>query len=236
MKRLFQTIRLDITLQMRNYLYTISIGVALLLVIVFRAFFSHELLKNIIPTFYLFAVGGTTMLFVAGLVLFEKSENTLNSLILTPLLFREYLLSKVVSLWIIVLIESSIITFISYGFELNLLILLAGISFMAIMLTLIGFVLAIPYQQITDFILPAGIIGVILQLPFLIPLDILGVIEPLFYLIPTNAPYILLQSAFITQPIWAIGYGFSYSIGTIICLWVLAHHSFNQQLIHNGGM
>jgi fluoroquinolone transport system permease protein len=54
------------------------------------------------------------IMFIGALVLFEKSENTLQALVITPMSTDDYLLSKIISLTILSVVSASI--FMSLNF------------------------------------------------------------------------------------------------------------------------
>ena len=63
-----------------------------------RSFFPHDSLPIVLPVFFLLFLGGSTYIFVAGMIILERGERTLDALAVTPLGFREYLGSKVATL------------------------------------------------------------------------------------------------------------------------------------------
>ena len=73
-------------------------GVALVVGLAARYFLDPEVVKLLLLVFFLGALLGTTYMFVAAMVLFEKGESTLDAVIVSPLPTRDYILSKVVTL------------------------------------------------------------------------------------------------------------------------------------------
>ncbi|NBC30350.1 MAG: hypothetical protein GVY29_10210 [Spirochaetes bacterium] len=84
MRRFISTLRTDVTTQLRNRLYAIGIGVALVIGVLF-AFIGDlgEEAGGSVPVLLLFVIGGSTLLYVGGMILFEKDEGTLNALIVS---------------------------------------------------------------------------------------------------------------------------------------------------------
>ncbi len=233
MTRLTATTQLDMKVQLREKLYHISIGMAIILGLAIRFVFPPETIPTIIPLFYLFAIGGTAYIFVAGLVMFEKGERTLAAQIVSPLTVDEYLWAKALSLLVVVLIESTIVLLIGAGFGgYNPLLLYAGLILMSLGLTFGGFVQASRYDSVTDFLVPAVIVLLILQLPWL---HLTGLAPSLlWYIVPTMAPTLLMQAAFEPITTWELIYGFGYSILWIVGLFLWARRSYYRNIVLKG--
>lgn len=235
MSRLTATTRLDMGVQTRAKLYHVSIGIAVIVGLAIRFLLPEQYIAALMPAFYLATVGGTTYMFVAGMLMFEKSERTLAAQIVSPLTIDEYLLAKTASLLLVVLIEGTIVLLLGVGFSAyNPLPLYAGIILMAIMNTLGGFIQASRYNSVTDFLVPATAVLLVTQLPLLL---ITGISDnPLWYLIPTAAPVLLLQAAFTPEMIenWEIVYGVVYSILWIVGLFIWARRAFYTNIILKG--
>lgn len=230
MTRLLSTMKLDAAVQFRNKFYYIGIGLALVIAAILAAFFEHESLGQMIPIFFLFAIGGSTLLYVAGLVIFEKDEHTMDAMLVSPLRLNEYMASKVITLTLLVIVESLLAVALSYGLGgFNPLLLIGGIALMAIMLTLIGFVLVVRYDTITDFLIPVLVVGLVLQLPFI---QFLGIWEnPIWYLIPTSAPTVLMLGAWRPLETWELVYGLGYSLLLIGFTYRWALSAFNTYIV-----
>lgn len=196
MKRLRETLRLDVKLQARNKLYAIGIFVALLLGITLRELTSLQNVGQGLVAFYVLGLGGTTFMFAASMMLVEKSQHTLQALRVSMLRTETYVASKVVSLSLFAAVESAIVYAIAArGVHTQYLWLLVGFFVLGAFYTLVGLALVAPYRSVTKFLLPSGsFVAMILQLPVL---SLVG-IGPrwLWWLIPTQAPALLMQAAF----------------------------------------
>lgn len=230
MSRLAATLRLDATVQWRNRFYYIGIGLSLLLALAMAQFVEHDMLSGTLPLLFLFAIGGTTMLYVAGLIIFEKDEHTLEAVIVSPVRTNEYMISKVITLTFLATLESVIVLVLAYGLTgYNIALLLAGIILMGVMLTLIGFVMIVRYDSITDFLMPVVAVNLVLQLP---ALYFTGVSDTLLWLIlPTAAPVMLMWAAWHTVETWQVIYGVVYSLVTIAVLYRWALAAFHTHII-----
>jgi fluoroquinolone transport system permease protein len=235
MTRLTATTRLDMGVQARSKLYHISIGLALVVGLALRFLVPEQYIPGLMPIFYLSTIGGTTYMFVAGMVLFEKSERTLAAQIVSPLRIDEYLLAKVGSLLLVVLMEGTIVLLLGAGFTgYNPLLVYAGVILMAIGNTLGGFIQASRYDSITDFLVPATAVLLVTQLPLVF---LSGISDSwLWYLIPTTAPALLIQAAFVPEMVSTgqIIYGFAYSLVWIVGLFLWARRAFTTNIVLKG--
>ena len=179
------------------------------------------------------------IVFVGALVLFEKTENVLQALVITPMKTDDYLLSKVISLTILSLISATVFMLLMVFFnetEFNLAYLFLGITLTSIMLILIGFILISRVQSVNGYML--GMIIGFLALTFPPLLDLFGLFEnPVFYLWPTQASFIIFDGVFNASnlEIWEIAYGIGYQILWIVLCYYLAKKMFYEFIISRGG-
>lgn len=224
MSRLTSTIRWDFQLQLRNGFYYVSAFVAAALVILLRQlpevnwaqWWPVIIMENLlINSFY----------FMAGLVLLEKGEGTLEAQIVTPLRPWEYLNAKVLSLGMLALFETLLVIVLVSGIGFNWLLLVLGVLFLIAINTLYGFVVVARYDSISEFLLPSVIWTLGYSLPLLYYFDIWR--SWLMFLHPIQAPLVLMQAAFEPVPGWQIVYGLLYSI-----LWVGVAFYFSQRAFY----
>ncbi len=233
MKRLLATTRLDVMVQLRSKLYHVAIGMAILLGIAIRLLFPPETIGTVLPVFYLLSVGGTAYLFVAGMVIFEKGEDTLAAQIVSPLRKSEYLAANAVSLLLVVLIESTLVLLIAAGVSgYDPVSLFAELTLISLGLTLGGFIQVSRYRTVTDFLVPAVAVTLILQLPFVHFLEIAP--SRLWYIVPTTAPALLMFAAFEPIATWEWVYAIGYSLLAIGLLAWWARRSFYRNVILRG--
>jgi fluoroquinolone transport system permease protein len=241
MNRLLSAMKMDVTLQVRSQLYSIGIGAGVLVAVVLAWLARPEQLVSLIPTLMLLVVGGSTMLYVAAMILFEKEQGTLKATIVSPLRYSEYLWAKIITLTVLATVESIVMIggamlIMSFSDDVtlpNIPLLLLGICGIGIIYTLIGIVLIVRYDKITEFLIPLSAVAVILQMPFLY---FLGWVEhPLFLVIPTSAPTILMQAAYIQLAGWQWVYGLGYTAVLIAGLTIWAYRAFQTHIIAKGG-
>lgn len=241
MNRFLKTMQLDVILQWRNNLYIIGIVAGVIVAIALAWLSRPEDLFLYIPTLLLLVVGGSTLLYVAALIMFEKDEGTLNVVVVSPLTRSEYLWSKIITLTSLALLESVIMVggamlIMSFSETValpNIPLLLLGMIGIGVLYTLIGIVLVVRYDKITDFLIPMSGIAVILQMPFLY---FLGWVQlPIFLVIPTSAPTVLMQAAYQPLAAWEWAYAIGYTAVLLIGLTVWAHRAFEKHVVYRVG-
>ncbi len=231
MKRLSSTLRLDFTLQLRSKLYVMGLGVAVFIGFVLRGFFNQEQLRVLLPALFLLALGSTTYLFLGGMVIFEKAERTLEAQKVTPLRVDEYLASKLATLSLFAALESVVVLAIAYGFSrVRILPLAAGLLVMGLLYTLIGLVQVARHDSVTEFLMPgAFVVSGLIHLPVI---DHLGLWpSPLWYAWPSQAPLLLMRSAFTPVAPWQAAYAVGFSLLSLAVFYVWARRAFRRHLL-----
>jgi fluoroquinolone transport system permease protein len=164
MNRFLSTLRLDIKLQFRNGYYYAALFVVVFWLVSLS--FLRDLTTDtttFVPIFLGINTLVTAFYFVAALVLLEKGEGTLSGLTVTPLQRGEYLWSKVFSLALVALFESSLaLAFITREVPYNPFMLLLGLIALSTTYTLIGFYLTSRFNSLNDFLFPSALVIVLL--------------------------------------------------------------------------
>lgn len=241
MKRLLATIKNDMTVQVRNNLYAIGIGAALLTALVVALLAAPQHLPGVMPALLLIVTGGSTLLYVAGMILFEKDEGTINAVTVSPLRTAEYLWSKIISLTLLATVESVVIV---AGTMLvmrwwsgnpaaltlpNVPLLLFGIVAIGAIYTLIGIIIVVRFDKITDYLIPMAGVAVVLQLPMFYFLG--WVVQPWLLAIPTSAPALLMQGAYLplSSNQWLYAFLYTGLLLAVTAAW--AYRAFQQHII-----
>jgi fluoroquinolone transport system permease protein len=179
------------------------------------------------------------IMFVGALVLFEKSENVLQALVITPMKVDDYILSKITSLTLLSIISAVIFIVLLYifsGVDFNILYVTSGIILTSVMLILLGFILVSRVNSLNEYLL----VMVISFLGLLFPpmLHLSGIYEnSIFYLWPTQASFILFTGVFSASnlEIWESIYGIIYQIIWIGILYFFAKRAFYKHIVLKGG-
>jgi fluoroquinolone transport system permease protein len=233
MKRLLNTLRCDMRLQYRNGFYYAAALVAVIAAILLSQIRQSEL-QLLLPAFVFTNILINTFYFISGLVLLEKGEGTLESLIVTPLRHGEYLWSKILTLVTLSEIETFAIVFVVYGLNFSWLWLAAGTGLLGALYALLGFIFVARYDTINEFLFPSFLITLLLSIPQLGYFQLLQ--SPFFYLHPLQAPLILLEAAFRSVSAWQLVYGITYSLLWIGISFTAAQRAFYRFVILKQGI
>lgn len=208
MSRLAATLRYDVRLQIRNGFYWAVAFLLAMLLIVISQLPAFDW-RPVLPPLILGNLLTATFYFMAGLVLLEKGEGTLEAQIVTPLRVEEYLGSKLVTLTALSIAENLVIAVIVVGTGFRVVPLLLGIVLASALYCLAAFPAAVRYGSINELLFPTVLWTLLFTLPIL---QYAGVVDtPLMYLHPFQAPLVLLRGAISPLRLWewayAIGYG-----------------------------
>ena len=179
------------------------------------------------------------IMFVGALVLFEKSENVLQALVITPMKTDDYLLSKITSLTIISCVSATIFILLMNifgGIGFNVFFLASGIILTSILLILLGFILVSRLKSINEYLMAMALVFLGLTFPPMLHLS--GLYENMiFYLWPTQASLLIFRGVFNEAVLetWEIAYGIIYQIVWIGILFFLARKAFYKYIISKGG-
>jgi len=232
MNSLVSTVVRDVRLQVRYGFYYATVFVALIYVVIIRQL-PADSLGLILPLLLLSNLAITAYFFVAGMILFEKGEGTLEALVVTPLPPAAYLTAKIISLSILALIETLLIAGITTWFGFNLPLLATGLILNSTIMVLMGFIVVVRFDSINEFIIPGALLMTIFSVPLV---DYLGLFQHwLFYFHPVTAPLKLMGVAFSGNGNPGIWLGL---ISTLIWIWLLfnwARRDFRQFIILGKG-
>lgn len=224
-KRIISSLHWEVILQFRNGFYY-AVGFIMAFWVLAYTQLPRLDLSAVLPGMLLGNLLVTTFYFMAGLVMLEKGEGSLEARVVTPLRSGEYLLVKLLALSLLALVENLLITALFTGFRFALLPMVLGLLATGAIFSLAGFLVVVRYDSINEFLMPS--IGYLLLL--LLPLvDFFGVVEsPLFYLHPLQAALVLMEGAF--RPLgwleWA--YALLYSLSAAVVLFFLGRRAFRR--------
>lgn len=208
MSRLVATLRCDARLQYRNGFYwAVAFLLAVLLAVVTRL--PPFDWAPVLPPLVLGNLVTATFFFMAGLVLLEKREGTLEAQIVTPLRVEDYLISKVVTLTALSLAEHVVIALMTVGLSVRPLPLVLGVVLASALYCLAGFAAVVRYDSINEMMFPTIVWVTLFSLPILHYAGLWT--SPLMYLHPFQPPLVILEGAVAPlQPReWAYGLGCS---------------------------
>lgn len=232
-KRLASTVWLDIRLQFRNGFYYASLFVAAIWVLILRQL-PLDTRGLLMPIFIMTSVTANGFYFIAGLVLLEKGEGTLQAQVISPLCAPEYLSAKAISLGALTVVENMLIAGAGYGLRAWTFPLLAGVAMLTLLCVLYGFIVVAGYDSINEYLLPSVLYASALAAPLL---DYFGVLpSPLFYLHPVQASLVLLGSPFRPVAAWQIAYGLIYSLAWSYVAYRVGRRAFLRFIVRKEGV
>ncbi len=171
--------------------------------------------------------------FVGGLLMLERNQNILDNLFVTPLLLREYFLSKVLSLALLAIVTSVGVTVFSFGTDFQLGPLLVGVVLSSAFFTLLGVTLAVKVKSINQFLLTSTVYLTVLFIPVL---GEIGVWEtPLYLLFPTRASLALIGAAFGEASLWELLFSTAVLAAWIALAYSWAKRAFARQVLEKIG-
>ncbi len=195
--RLAATVHGDARLQLRQGFYYAAGFVLVVLIAVGRQL-PADVLEWILPVIVLSNVQINTFYFLAGLVLLEKGEGTLQAQVVTPLRAEEYLASKLATLTALSVVENVVWLAATLGMEALRPALVTGIVLASALFCATGFIAVARYDSINEFLMPSFVYTMVLTLPLL---PYFGLLEgPWFDLHPMQAPLALLRESFDRGP------------------------------------
>ena len=212
MSRLSNTLRLDSQLQARHKVYLIVLGATFGLALAIRSVVTPEQLEFFMPVLVMYGVSLTTVFLVGVLLLLERSEGTLDVVMVSPLRPSEYLASKLITLATLALVESLVVAVVAYGLGSSFGWLVLAVVMRASMGVGVGVAVGVRYGSITHFLLPGILASVAFDLPNFWYFELWP--TSLFYLWPSMPPLLLAKTAFLPVEPLQLVYAFLY--GTLV--------------------
>jgi fluoroquinolone transport system permease protein len=199
-RRLALALRNDVRLQLRQGFYAAAAFVAIIAAAALwylQETVSSGLWATLLPPLVLSNLIMGTFYFVAGLVLLERSEGTLAALVVTPLRQTEYLASKLLSLYLLGILEHIAIVRIGFGPGFDPWLLTVGIGMATAVYVLVGFMAVSRHHSLNDYLLPSMAWVAILCVPYaqyFVAAD--SPWKALFWLHPLQPGLLLMHAAF----------------------------------------
>lgn len=169
MTAILNALRWDVIIQARNGFYWASafliIVISALLLAVPDTARANSVLW--VPAILVVNLQITTFFFVAGLMLLERDEGTLNALAVSPLSPSGYLATRTLSLTALAAAETIAIVWIGFGAHASWPLTLAGTAALGVIYTGFGAAVATRYDSVNALLLPGSAFVAILLLPLL---------------------------------------------------------------------
>jgi fluoroquinolone transport system permease protein len=198
MKPLIHLLKFDFLLINKNKIITVSLIVTAIYVGVFKALASLGSIEKFLVLVIFNDPALLGFLFVGVMVLFEKNENTLQALAVTPIKISQYIFSKSITLTVVSLVCCYAMVLAGYGLGFNFIHFTFGTVLTTLIFSMLGFVAVAGQTSFNKYILRALGFILFLTLPFLGYFEILP--ETWFILFPTQPAINLYNLAFTTNP------------------------------------
>lgn len=236
MKRLWSTVLTDVRLQWRHGFYYAVLVVTIVSVLLGRQL-PDTSLAALLPLVIVNNLIINGFYFVAGLVLLEKSEGTLEAQVITPLRAGEYLAAKVVTLSVLSLLETAVLVPLTFGLPPQPLALVAGVLLGAAFYTLAGFIVVARYDSINEYLLPSIVYAGAMALPLLPYAGIGGeLVATVAYIHPLQAVLVLLEAALRPATALHLAYGLLYGALWVVLFFRLTLRSFQRFVVRKEGV
>lgn len=159
----------------------------------------------------------TGLLFGGVIMLFEKSQNTLAAVQVSPLSMEQFLASKVLSLTVLATVSALLMNIAAIGIHFNWLHFILGTALISAFFILAGFYFGQQSQDFTQFLVKS--VGFLLMsaLPFLGYYELVP--EIYFYWLPPFAGIKLIEAAYFPVDWPYLVYGYGYLLLSIFIFW-----------------
>lgn len=200
MSQLKHLIKWDFVLLARNQIILISGIVTIIYIGIFQAIKGIEEVDKVLVLIIFNDPALLGFIFVGVSVLFEKNENTLQALVVSPLKEVNYILSKTIALTLISLGCCLIMALAAKGPNFQWIHYSAATIGTTALFGFVGFILISSVRSINEFILKSALLFMVMGLPFL---GYFEVIDPVYFLIFPAQPCIDLFNASFVQTPWS---------------------------------
>ncbi len=216
MSRLRKLIRGDIRFQMKYGFYLLYLIFTVFYICILFAF--PEQIRSRVASLLIYTDPAAMGLFFMGaIVLFEKSQRVLNSIAVSPVTVKEYILSKLLSLGLIGTLVATGIAAASGSRSIPSVIL--GTLLGSFMYSLFGLIAAALVHTLNQFMVAT------------IPFELLCMLPPIIYLFGYREPYMLLHPGCIILQLiegkelpnpWLLLY---------VCLWIVLLYTITYRIV-----
>lgn len=229
MSQFLHLLRHDWRILQRNKLIGISAAVTVIYMIVLKGISHFGIADKALVMIIFNDPALLGFLFVGVIVLFEKNENTLQTLAVMPLKESNYILSKTIVLSVISVACSFAMAFLASGTNFKMIHFFFGALLTTVLFSFLGFILVANVSTFNKFILKAVGFLIFLSIPFL---GYFGVApRACFLLIPTQPCIDLFRISFSGDvPISEVIYAYAVLMFWIVLGFILAMKLFKKNL------
>ena len=228
MNTLLNAIKWDMLRQQRYQIFAAAALLTLIYIALLR-FLPLEGQNAVIITLIYSDPTSLGLLFIGAIYLFERSENTLAALAVTPLRPWHYLLSKTITLTFLAILCSIAMILAAVGTDFQPVYFVLGIGLSASLFTLLGFILASGCNTFNEYVMKMGLIMLPVALPIL---HLFGVFAgPWNYVIPVQAGLVLLEASLSPVALWEKAYGVLYLVAANVVSFNWAIRAYQKAIL-----
>jgi fluoroquinolone transport system permease protein len=177
--------------------------------------------------------GALGLILAGGIVLLEKDQGVHDSLFITPLRLREYLVAKAVSISAISLCAAWAIHLLSLGMPAAPVRFSIGVLLTSALFTFLSIGIVARARSINGFILLSQLYSVPLAIPLL---GFFGIGPAgLYWIFPTQGSLVLLQTAYWPVSVWKTAYAIAVLLAGNAAVYVWAYRSFERRILSRVG-
>jgi fluoroquinolone transport system permease protein len=166
MSELSHLLKHDFRLLNRNRIIQISVLVTLIYIAVFKGLSSFGDMDQVLVLVIFNDPALLGFLFIGVMILFEKNENTLQALAVSPFNERYYILSKSLSLTVVSTACCLAMAFASHGTHFNFIHFISASILTSMLFSFLGFIVVAGENSFNHYILKALGYLVLLSVPF----------------------------------------------------------------------
>ncbi len=227
MKQFTHLLKHDFVLINRNKIIAISLAVTAIYVGVFKGLSTFGDVQQALVLIIFNDPALLGFLFVGVMVLFEKNENTLQALAVSPMKLSHYLLSKTLALTLISIGCCLLMAWAAVGWDFYVLQFVMATVLTTVIFSFIGFIVVAGQKSFNTYMLRAVGIILLLCLPFLAYFDLASAWW--FMIFPTQPAIDLYSMAFDADfPLWRGILAYALAIGWAVITYFWALRASNQ--------
>lgn len=233
--RLLKLLKWDFVFQVKYGIIIASIFITTVWLGMISLLPAHTM-DYVIPIAFITDFAVTGFLFIAAMLFFDKGQGTLATIITSPIKVSEYILSKIISLSILICFIAVTIVFgvnMIKGISINYLFVIIASILSSSFFILLGFIISTFYKSFTDMLMPMGVVFSFLFIPLLIYInaDILNFLEYIVFIWPTYSMMILIDATLGNTSSISVILSIIYILILNIILFRMAIKFFNKKVI-----
>lgn len=165
MKKVIHALKSDLKFQYKEGFIYIYLAICIIYLVILSILPSN-ILSIVLPILIYSDPAGLGLFFIGGIIMLERRQGIINYLIVTPLLVKEYILSKVITLSSLAVVVTLIITiFTSTKEPINYFVLITSTFFTANFFTMIGILIAVSCTNLNQYFVKIIPWMILLSLP-----------------------------------------------------------------------